>query len=136
MFVAVVILLLLYVGIFVFVRSNTKETGGNEAGSKTEQSQGSNDEGTEKGHNEDSNDNQSSTLEVLQPDEVAPEDSSNASGYWGDTSQSNPQTEDMGNKIDKTENEKPIEEDKKDNDEEQQKDEDILEDDISWGNIY
>lgn len=126
--IAIALFLAACVGAVILITPSSKETGGKGTDSKTEQGK------------EDNKDNEEDNtgLEVLKPGQTSPENSSDASGSWGDTPQSNPQTGDTGNKIDKTENEKPNEEDKKDDGEEPEKDEDedILEDDISWGNIY
>lgn len=135
--VAIAVLLALIVGIAILVTPNTKDTGGKDTDTKTEQSKENADsqddkEETDASSEEDNTDNQSSGLEVLKPDEVAPENSSDASGPWDKESESNTQT---GN-TNTTDNKNPSEAEKEDDVDESEKDKGILKDDIDWGNIY
>ena len=127
--VVIALLLVLIAGVIIFGTSNSKQTGGKNTDNITEQSK-------ENADYQDDKENDGSGLEVLKPDEVFPEDSSDASGSWGDTSESNTLTGNKTNKTDEIENGNQNEEDKENNGEEPEKDEDILEDDITWGDIY
>lgn len=119
----VALFLALCVGIIVAVMSECNESKNTNFDIKAEQ---------DKEHKKDAdvyNDTEVNRgLEVLKPDEVAAEDSSNASGTWGNEAESNTQT--GTEETDRTENKKPNDEDT------EVKDEDILEDDIIWGDIY
>lgn len=131
----VALFLVLCVGIILVITLGSKESGKKDGGFKTEQTeQGSKDEDVQEDENKaEANDevndkgNNNSGLEVLKPDEIAPENSSDASGSWDDTQESDTDAEDETN--DQTENNDQ-------GDEEEEKDEDILEDDITWGNVY
>lgn len=142
--VALVVLIALIVGIAILVTPNSKETDSKDANVKTEQSKGDavtngdEDKTDESEEANNSDTNNSAGLEVLKPDEIAPENSSNASGNWDGTTNSNQQT-DKTDETDETGKGNPnnnSNEDEEDNGEEQKKDEDILEDDINWGRIY
>lgn len=135
----ITLLLALCVGIIIFVASNTKDNGGKNIDTETEQSkeeENSKDEA-------DANDKEDgeSGLEVLKPDEVSPENSSDTLGSWDNTSDSGTQSGNTNTNVntDKTDDQN---QDSNSNDsdegdgEEPEKDEDILEDDITWGNIY
>lgn len=117
----VALFLVLCVGIIVVVMSECNESKNANSHIKAEQDQ---EDEQDTGIYDDTGVNRG--LEVLNPDEVATEDSSNASGSWGNEAESNTHTED----TDRTENQKPNDEDT------EVKDEDILEDDIIWGDIY
>lgn len=125
--VAIGFVLALIVAIVLLVTPNSRETNGsNSTNTKAEQDKVSADSQDDKdevdaNHKEEATGSDNSSLEVLEPNEVAPEDSTNASGSWDDASASENQTTD---------------EDKTDDGEESEQDEDILDDDISWGNIY
>lgn len=143
MIVALAVLLALIVGIVILVTPNSKDTGGKDTNSKTEQSKDDADsqddkKKTDASSGEDDGGNDGSRLEVLEPDEVAPENSSDASGSWEDTSHSNSQTGNTNttDKTDQTEDNNPNETDKEDDGDEPEKDENILKDDINWGDIY
>lgn len=137
--VAIALLLAVCVGVIILVTSNSKETGGKDTNTKTEQG---------KEHVDlwdDNNEDDDTGLEVLEPNQVSPEDSSDVSGSWGDESESNIQngdknitdkTDDTNKRDEQTPSDNPNQTDKEDNDEEPEKDEDILEDDITWGDIY
>jgi len=95
--VVVALLLALCVGIVILVTSNTKESGGKNAGTQTEQSkdnadtiddQDKTDTDDKASDKENTNNNESSGLEVVEPGIVIPENSSDASGEWGDTTES------------------------------------------------
>ena len=128
MIVVLAVLLALIVGIVIFITPNKKGTDGKNSNTKTEQGKEdavTKDDKEETDKNDEVNDNnkESDGLEVLKPNEVVPENSTDTSGSWGETSESNTQT---GNKepSDKTDQE------------EEKENEDILEDDILWGDIY
>ena len=134
------VLLFVIVGIVIFVTTNSIETGKNDTNPKEEQMMENTDtkgDKTDTDDKEDSQGNGSSQLEILEPDEVVPENSSDASGSWDNTSDSNTQSGNSNttNKTEQTENKDPNEK-KEDDGEDQEKDEGILEDDITWGNIY
>ena len=173
--IAVLVLLLISgTGILFFVNSDTEKTGGKDTVTKAEQSEEDaelDEEEREQAANEKENDKENekehdnSGLDVLEPDEVAAEDSSDAAGSWEDVSDSNTQTDNKNttDKTDRAENEdsneeeetdqaekeNPLEEEQteqgeeedpnetdKEDDEESEKEKDILEDDIIWGDIY
>ena len=125
--VALAVVLALIIGIMILVITDKKETGGKDSDIKTEQSE---EDANSKNDNEQEQSNDrgddSAGLEILEPDEIATEDSSEASGSWGNESNSNAQTGDS-NTYDKTEDEKH---------DKPEKNQDILQDDIDWGNIY
>ena len=128
-----IVLLAIMIGIIILVLSNNKETDGKGANTKIEQGQEDTDIQDDKSNTnvDDKKDVQESggtSLEVLEPDEVAPEDFSDASGAWGNTSDSNTQTGNTTDNTDTTED--------KGQDENKEDDDDILEDNIDWGNIY
>ena len=111
------------IGIVIVVTPNTSKTDGKGTNTKTEKSKEDEDsqdnkydteKDDESDNKKDDKENQNATLEVLEPDKVIPENSSDASGAWGDT--------------DSTDNNS--------NGEEPDKDEDILKDDIVWGRPY
>ncbi len=131
LFVTLAVILVLIVGSIILVTQNAKETGEKNFGTKTEQDE--KDENSNKGDKEEAG----LGLEVLEPDKVLPENSSNASGTWGDASDSNTQTgnSDMNDTTDKAEDKKPNE-DKENEVDTPEDDEDILEDNITWGDIY
>ena len=119
----VAILLAICVGAVIMVSFHSKETDGKKPGTETEQGR------------EDTDD---SGLEVLKPDEVDPENSSDASGSWENEPNSGTQTDssNTGNETDKVPSNDNVENNQENKDEEQEKEEDILEDDILWGDIY
>ena len=131
--VVLAVILALIVGIVILVTPNTKGTGNKDFDTKTEQSK--EDANSKDDEKQTDKEGGSTGLEILEPDEVVPEDSSNASGSWGNTSNSNTQTGNTTEKTDKTEEQKPNE-NQKDEDDKSETVQDILEDDISWGNIY
>lgn len=113
--IAVAILLfLLCVGIILFANSDSQETGGNNSDTEIEQSK-------EKETPKEDKEKDDSGLEVLKPNEIKAEDSTDVSGLWKDASESNAQTGNttMREKTDK-----------------ESKEEDILEDGVLWGEIY
>lgn len=123
--IAGVLCIALLVGIIILVTWNSKETGGKDTGIKTEQNKGDTDSSEDKDETDVSGKgNDNSELEVLQPDDVATKDSSDASGSWGNESGTTSQTGDT-NTTEKAE--------QNDNN---QDDEGILKDDITWGDIY
>lgn len=118
--------------IIILVTLNSEETGAKDTGIKTEQNKGDTDFSKDKDETAVSGKgNGNSELEVLQPDDAVTEDSSDASGSWGNESGADIQTGDT-NAIDKAQ--------QNDNydggDKESEKDEGILKDDITWGDIY
>ena len=118
-FAIVILLLILGIGILIFtiLDSEKKENGT----LKTEQDG--------KDEIEDHKEEDSVGLEVLEPDNVSKEDTTDASGSWEKPSNSN-----KTDKEEKPENSNLNEStDEKQNEE---KDEDILEDDIVWGDVY
>lgn len=126
-FITIALLLAVCVGVVIIMTSGSKETGGKDTNIKTEQSKGEVDSQDDKKGTDSSDNDDGAGLQVLEPSEAIPENSSDASGSWDNTSDSGTQS---GN-TNKTDNES----DKKD-DEESAEDEDILEDDITWGDIY
>ena len=124
--VLIVILLALSVGSVVVVTSSLKNKKGNDLDVKTEQSK--EDDETQLG------------LEVLEPDEVTPEDSSSVSGTWDDSSDSDSQTGDTTVPNQPEKPSEPSDEDDKNNNQEgnsePEDNKDILKDDITWGDIY
>ena len=132
MIVAAALLLTLCVGILILVTPNTKKTGGENPGSTTEQSK-------EDADSQNDKEKEGTGLEVLKPDEIVPEDSSDASGSWHNTSGSNAQTDntDKTDEPEQPENNNPNGEDKEDDSNVPEKDKDILKDDVHWeGNFY
>lgn len=122
---AVVLLLILCVGIIILVTSKSKENGNKDKDAQIEQS----------------DEDDSSGLEVLEPNEVNPEDSSDASGSWKDlkepdTQKNNSGSTDKKDDTNKTEEQTPNKNPNKEDKEEEKEDEDILIDDIIWGDIY
>lgn len=120
-----VLCIALLVGIIILVSWNSKETCGKDTGIKTEQNKGDTEFSKDKDEAAVSGKgNGNSELEVLQPDDAVTEDSSDASGSWGNESGTTSQTGDT-NTTEKAE--------QNDNN---QDDEGILKDDITWGDIY
>ena len=127
-----VLCIALLVGIIILVSWNSKETCGKDTGIKTEQNKGDTDLSKDKDETAVSGKgNGNSELEVLQPDDAVTEDSSDASGSWGNESGADIQTRDT-NAIDKVQQNDNHDGDHK----ESEKDEGILKDDITWGDIY
>ena len=135
---AIALLIALVVGIMIFATSDTKETGSKDYDNKTEQ-------GKEDSDSKEDEEDRNSQLEILESDEVEPEDSSNASGSWGNASNANTQAgnSDTTAQTDKVDDKKSSEGNKdevkvpqKEQEQEQEQEQDILEDDVSWGNIY
>lgn len=127
-----VLCIALLVVIIILVTLNSEETGAKDTGINIEQNKGDTDTQEAKDEiNASDKGNNSSGLEVLKPDDVNPGDSSNASGSWGNESGADVQTGDT-NAIEKAQ--------QNDNydggDKESEKDEGILKDDITWGDIY
>ena len=122
------VILVLIAGTLILVTSDFKENDRKNTDSKTEQST----EDIDSKKDEDGN-----GLNVLEPDEIDPEDSTNASGSWKNTSNFDAQSgnNDKTEKDNQTESKNPSE-DKEDDSENVDKQDDVLEDDISWGNIY
>ena len=83
-------------------------------------------------------------LEILEPDEVAPEDSTDVSGTWGDETESSTQESNTDSKEqNKTEVQNQGNSSNDENEEknetvgnESEKEDGILKDSIDWGNIY
>lgn len=130
--IAGVLCIALLVVIIILVTLNSEETGAKDTGINIEQNKGDTDTQEAKDEiNASDKGNNSSGLEVLKPDDVNPGDSSNASGSWGNESGADVQTGDTS-AIDKAQ--------QNDNydggDKESEKDEGILKDDITWGDIY
>ena len=119
-FAIVILLLILSIGIVMFSTSGSNESGKKKDTPKTEQ---------DKEDVVDNKEDDSVGLEVLEPDNVSKEDTTDASGSWEKPSNSN-----KTDKEEKPENSNSNEStDEKQNEE---KDEDILEDDIVWGDVY
>ena len=120
-------LLILIVGLVILFNSKQKGSGDTNSEIQAEHDKGDLGAKDDKADNEEDN---SPELEVLEPNEVAPENTSDVSGSWGDAHEFNTHTNDTNSSdnTDKTESENKSEESKGD--------EDILEDDISWGTIY
>ena len=124
------VLIALVVGIVIIISTSSLETGDKDTDIKTEQDDKDTDindvddkTDTDEEMN-DSNKNNSTGLEVLKPNKIVPENSSNASGSWDGSTNSNQQTDEKN------------ESDTEDKDKESEKDENILDDDINWGRIY
>lgn len=128
--VAITLVLALLVGIVVLVTRNFKETGGKDTNIKTEQSKGDKEDASAKDNEDDNSD-----LKVLKPDEDTPENSSDASGSWGNAPDSETQGGNTNKTDDQSQNNNSNDSDKGDYDE-SEKNGDILEDDITWGDIY
>ena len=123
--VVVILFFILCIGVIIWETSGSKETDKSNSGVNKEQEK------------EDKNDTQG--LEVMKPNEVAPEDSSDASGFWSATPESHNQTGDKTNtkdETDKVDNDNSTENDEGNVDDEQESDQEFLEDDITWGDIY
>lgn len=130
--IAGVLCIALLVVIIILVTLNSEETGAKDTGINIEQNKGDTDTQEAKDEiNASDKGNNSSGLEVLKPDDVNPGDSSNASGSWGNESGADVQTRDT-NAIDKVQQNDNHDGD----DKESEKDEGILKDDITWGDIY
>lgn len=118
-FAIVILLLILGIGILIFTILDSEKKENDTL--KTEQDG--------KDEIEDHKEDDSVGLEVLEPDNVSKEDTTDASGSWEKPSNSN-----KTDKEEKPENSNSNEStDEKQNEE---KDEDILEDDIVWGDVY
>lgn len=121
------IVFVLGLGILILVARNSNETNGKDEESKIEQSK---DETNSKDDNEVSNindkKNEDSDLQVLEPDEIVPENSSDASGSWDN------------DEIGQTQGDIPNGTEEKEDEivENEEKDKGILKDDTNWGNIY
>ncbi len=127
-----VLCIALLVVIIILVTLNSEETGAKDTGINIEQNKGDADTQEAKDEiNASDKGNNSSGLEVLKPDDVNPGDSSNASGSWGNESGADVQTGDT-NAIDKAQQNDNYDS----GDKESEKDEGILKDDITWGDIY
>lgn len=134
--VAFVIVLALIVGGVILVTMDSKETGNKDKDIKTEQSKGEVDsQGEKKDTDANDNENGNSGLQVIEPDNVIPENSSDASGSWDNMSDSGTQSgnTNTNNNTNKTDNQN---QNSNSNDSDKEDDEDILEDDIIWSNIY
>ena len=129
------VLLALIVGFIILITPNTKESNGEPSGTKAEQSKeddGFDNKAENKGDDtSDVKNKESSRLEVLDSDETTTENSSNVSGAWGNSSGSSTQA---GN-TNQTDKVQPGDDKKQDNGHSENQ-EDILEDDITWGQIY
>ena len=116
----IAVLFVSLVGIAILVTNNSQKTSGKDNDTKTEQGKEEtgvkDDEGVEDSDTE---------LEVLQPDVISPETSTDVPGDWGDTSETSSST---GNTDaeDQTGNGGG-----QDNQEQN-----VLQDNIDWGNIY
>lgn len=114
-------------GILIFVARNSNETNGKDEESKIEQSK---DDTNSQDDNEVSNindkKNEDSDLQVLEPDEIVPGNSSDASGSWDN------------DEIAETQGDTPEGTEEKEDEivENEEKDKGILKDDTNWGNIY
>lgn len=114
-------------GILILVTRNSNETNGKDEETKIEQSK---DDINSQDDNEVSNindkKNEDSDLQVLEPDEIAPENSSDASGIWDN------------DEIVETQGDTPDSAGKTDDEivEKVEKNKGILKDDTNWGNIY
>lgn len=129
------VLLALIVGFIILITPNTKKSSEEHSGTKTEQSKDDadlNDKAENKSDDtSDVKDKENSRLEVLDPDETTTENSTNVSGAWGNSSDSNTQAGNT-NQTDKVESD----DDKKQDNGHSENQGDILEDDITWGQIY
>ena len=114
-FAIVILLLILGIGILIFTILDSEKKENDTL--KTEQDG--------KDEIEDHKEEDSVGLEVLEPDNVSKEDTTDASGSWEKPSNSN-----------KTDKEEKPENNSNESIEEKEEDEDILEDDIVWGDVY
>lgn len=131
--VVAALLLALCLGIVLLVTSNMEETGNKNTDTETQQDKEDADttDDADKTDTDDkaedkvnSNSTDNNGHQVLKPNEVAVDDSSDASGEWGEEEESKPQKDMMGDKAPEDE---PVEDEPQ---------EDIKEDNISWGEIY
>lgn len=123
--VVLAVFLALIVGIVILVTSSTKENSGENIGTKVEQSK----EDANSKEKEDDKENSDSKLEILEPSDVTPENSSDVSGSWNNASDSNEKAEQHNTNV------KPNKE-QEDGGKESANEDIILEDNINWGNIY
>lgn len=114
-FAIVILLLILGIGILIFTILDSEKKENDTL--KTEQDG--------KDEIEDHKEEDSVGLEILEPDNVPKEDKTDASGFWDKTSSSN-----------KNDKEEKPENNSNESIEEKEEDEDILEDDIVWGDVY
>lgn len=114
-FAIVILLLILGIGILIFTISDSEKKENDTL--KTEQDG--------KDEIEDHKEEDSVGLEVLEPDNVPKEDTTDASGSWDKPSSSN-----------KNDKEEKPENNSNESTDEKEEDEEILEDDIVWGDVY
>ena len=142
MLIAFLIILALIAGIVTLMATNSKETGGKATDTTTEQNE-SRDDTQDDGEDAGANDNEEagSGLQVIGPEEVVHDNSSNASGDWDNTPDSekqngNTSVNDNTNKADnQNQNNNPSVSDQE-NTKELEKGGDILKDEIDWGDVY
>lgn len=104
-------------GILIFVTRNSNETNGKGEETKIEQSkEDTNSQDDNEVSNINDKKNEDSDLQVLEPDEIVPGNSSDASGSWDN------------DEIGQTQGDTP--------EGTEEKDKGILKDDTNWGNIY
>lgn len=117
----IVILLVICVGIGFFIASDSEKTGKPDSDIKTEQGK---------------DEEEQADIEILGPEEIQSEDSSDVSGSWDDTEETDNPTDnkDTNDKEEQVDNNTPN--DKEDDSEASRDDEDILDDDITWGEVY
>ena len=120
--IAIVIFLAVCLGVIILSKISSEDASNKNTGVTIEQKE--------------DNESDDSSLDVLEADEELSEDTSEASGDWNDSGESDTLENNQPNKTDKKEqpNDKDSNENK--NDEESKKDEDVLKDDITWGDIY
>lgn len=111
--IVVILCLILCIGIWFIVGPDTKKT-------------------DDKGTNVEQEDNNG--LEIVNPDEEMTDNTTDASGAWDDTKAPATQPSDDTNDTDKQDHEEEQTESNESDDSEEK--EDILEDDVIWGEIY
>ena len=129
--IALVTLLVVCIGIVIFVTSKSDKNDKLNSDIKTEQDV----------NKETDKDNNGSGLEVLEPDAENKDYVSDASGTWDDETTENTQQTDTSDNADNAGNANQTDNEENENDnnspnDTEEEDEDILEDDITWGDIY
>lgn len=154
------VVLALVIGILIIVTTDSKDVGNKDTDSKIEQNKEdidvNNDDDKWSSTESSDNDNQNSNdgIEVLEPDEVVPGNSSDASGDWEEQGESDTQagtTDTQEGTTDTETGNSDTETDASDNqnqsgtsngdnkgndNQEPDKDKGVLKDNINWGNIY
>lgn len=123
----IIFLLVICVGIIFFVAFHSKEGKETKDDIKTEQDNIKDDANGNVDAKDDQEDTDSDGLTVHQPGEINPDNSSDASGSWDETTESVDKNDSTGGNQSGNDNDSEQDEEDK---------EDILEDDVTWGDIY